>query len=162
MALKRAMLWRRRIEPFTRPFVYAAFRWSRGLTLGVRGLVTDDEGRVLLIEHTYVPGWYLPGGGVERGETAEDAVRRELEEEAGVRLTARPELLSVHDNSARHPRDHVLMYRCRAWEPCTAKPGAEIHAVGWFAPDALPPDTTPATRARIREALEGVEADPRW
>lgn len=156
------MLWRRRVEPFTRPFVYAWFRFSRGLTLGVRGLVTDAEGRVLLVEHTYVPGWYLPGGGVERGESAEDALRRELQEEAGVSLTARPRLVSVHDNGARHPRDHVLLYHCDAWEPCPSRQGAEIHAVAWFHTDALPEDTTPATRARIREVLGREDADLRW
>ena len=156
------MLWRRRVEPFTRPLVYAWFRMSRGLTLGVRGLVTDAEGRVLLVEHTYVPGWYLPGGGVERGESAEDALRRELQEEAGVTPLGRPRLVSVHDNGARHPRDHVLLYRCDAWEPCPARQGAEIHAVAWFHPNDLPADTTPATRARIREVLGGDEADLRW
>jgi hypothetical protein len=46
------MLWRRRVEPFTRPLVYAWFRWRRGLTIGVRGVVTDVEGRVLLVQHT--------------------------------------------------------------------------------------------------------------
>jgi len=157
------MLWRRRVEPFTRPFVFAWFRWTRGLTLGVRGLVTDREGRVLLIEHTYVPGWYLPGGGVERGESAEQALARELQEEAGVRLTERPRLVSIHDNGARHPRDHVLLYRCGAWEPCADRRGAEIHDVGWFDPEALPAAVTPATRARIREALFGeAAADERW
>ncbi len=156
------MLWRRRVEPFTRPFVYAWFRIARGMTLGVRGLVTDAEGRVLLIEHTYVPGWYLPGGGVERGETAEQALARELEEEGGVRLTARPVLVSAHDNGARHPRDHVLLYRCDAWEPCASRHAAEIHALGWFDPADLPPETTPATRARIQEVFSGAEADVKW
>jgi 8-oxo-dGTP pyrophosphatase MutT (NUDIX family) len=66
----RPKLWRRRVEPFSRPLVYAWFRAKRGLTLGVRGVVTDGEGRVLLVQHTYVPGWYLPGGGVERRETS--------------------------------------------------------------------------------------------
>ena len=156
------MLWRRRIEPFTRPFVFAWFRLSRGLTLGVRGLVTDPDGRVLLIQHTYVPGWYMPGGGVERGETAETALAREMQEEAGIRVLGRPRLLSFHSNEVRHPGDHVLVYRIEAWEPCAASQQGEIHAVGWFAPDALPDDITPATRQRIVEALEGAESDVMW
>lgn len=156
------MLWRRRVEPFTRPLVYAWFRWNRGLTLGVRGLVTDAEGRVLLIQHTYIPGWYMPGGGVERGETAQLALIRELQEEAGIRVLGRPRLLSVHSNEVRHPGDHVLVYRVDAWEPCAASAQGEIHEVGWFAPDALPAEISPGTHRRIAEALEGVEGDPSW
>ncbi|MDB5456444.1 MAG: MutT/nudix family protein, partial [Caulobacter sp.] len=90
------MLWLRRVEPLARPLIHAWFRLRRGLTLGVRGLVTDADGKVLLVSHTYVPGWHLPGGGVERGESAEQAVVRELAEEAGVRAIGRPRLLSVH------------------------------------------------------------------
>lgn len=156
------MLWRRRIEPFTRPFVYAWFRASRGLTLGVRGLVTDAEGRVLLLQHTYVHGWYMPGGGVERGETAETALARELQEEAGVRVLGRPALVSAHCNEVNHPGDHVLVYRVQAWEPCAPAAQGEIHQIGWFAPDALPDGITPGTRRRLAEALEGVETHPHW
>ncbi|WP_297514796.1 NUDIX domain-containing protein [uncultured Caulobacter sp.] len=158
------MLWRRRIEPFTRPLVYAYFRLTRGLTLGVRAVVTDAAGHVLLIQHTYVKGWYLPGGGVERGETAETAVVRELQEEAGVRALSRPRprLISAHSNEVLQPGDHVLLYRIEAWEPCASDSAGEIHAVGWFDPDDLPEDTTKATRRRIAEALGGAEADPMW
>ena len=156
------MLWRRRVEPFTRPLVYAWFRLRRGLTLGVRGVVTDGEGRVLLVQHTYVHGWYLPGGGVERRETAETALAREMQEEAGVRVLGRPTLVSVHSNEPRHPGDHVLLYRVHAWEPCAAAAQGEIHEVGWFAPDALPANITPGTRQRIAEALRGADCDPMW
>lgn len=156
------MLWRRRIEPFTRPLVYAFFRISRGLTLGVRAVVTNDAGHVLLIQHTYIKGWYLPGGGVERGETAETAVIRELAEEAGVRALSRPSLVSAHSNEVLHPGDHVLVYRIEAWEPCPSDAAGEIHAVGWFDPADLPDETTPATRRRLAEALGGVEPDAMW
>lgn len=156
------MLWLRRIEPLARPFVQRAFRLLRGGTLGVRGLAVDADGRVLLVEHTYVPGWHLPGGGVEPGETAEAAIRREMMEEAGVEITSRPQLLSIHSNHRHFRRDQVLLYRCPAWRPCAPKRQGEIHAVGWFVPDALPPETTPATRARIREALDGADPDPLW
>jgi 8-oxo-dGTP pyrophosphatase MutT (NUDIX family) len=156
------MLWRRRIEPFTRPLVYAFFRMARGLTLGVRAVVLDEAGKVLLIQHTYIKGWYLPGGGVERGETAETAVARELQEEAGVRALSRPRLLSAHSNEVLHPGDHVLVYRVEAWEPCASDAQGEIHAVGWFDPNDLPEETTKATRRRIAEALGDAEPDPMW
>ena len=156
------MRWRRRLEPLTRPLFFAGARALRGLTLGVRGLVLDPQGRVLLVEHTYVSGWYMPGGGVERGEAAETALARELWEEAGVRLSGRPRLISLHDNSAHFPGDHVLLYRVDQYEAGDFAPSGEIRAMGWFAPDALPQGTTPATRARLREALDGAPPDPLW
>ena len=156
------MLWLRRLEPLLRPAVQAYSGVRRGLTLGVRGLVTDDQGRVLLVEHTYLPGWYLPGGGVERRERAEVALRRELVEEAGVKVVGRPRLVSIHSNEKKHPGDHVLIYRIDAWTACEATSRGEIHAVAWHAPDSLPADVTPATRRRIEEVLGGVDPDPNW
>lgn len=156
------MLWLRRLEPLLRPLFFGRARLQRGLTLGVRGLVRDADGRVLLIEHTYVRGWHMPGGGVERGETAEQALARELIEEAGVEVAGRPRLLSLHSNHAHFPGDHVLVYQVGDWRPVPATARGEIHAVGWFAPDALPADVTASTRRRIEEALAAIPADPHW
>lgn len=156
------MLWRRRIEPFTRPLVYAFFRFRRGLTLGVRAVVTNEAGQVLLLQHTYIHGWYLPGGGVERGETAETAVVRELQEEAGVRALSRPRLVSAHSNEVVHPGDHVLVYRVDAWEPCASNAAGEIHALGWFDPNALPEGVSPGTRRRLAEIFGQTPSDPMW
>ena len=144
------MLWRRRIEPFARPFFQAYGRLSRGATLGVRGLALDGEGRVLLVEHTYLPGWHLPGGGVERGETAEQAMVKEMLEEAGAEVIGRPRLLSIHDNRRAFRGDHVLLYRIDRWRQVEATQRGEIFQVGFFAPDALPEGTTRATRNRIK------------
>ncbi len=137
-------------------------RLTRGLTLGVRGLVTDEAGRVLLIQHTYVHGWYMPGGGVERGETTEQALARELVEEAGIVVVGRPRLISVHSNNVKFPGDHVLVYRVEQWRACPPTSRGEIHAIDWFAPDALPPDISPSTRRRIEESLRAMESDPNW
>jgi ADP-ribose pyrophosphatase YjhB (NUDIX family) len=156
------MLWRRRVEPLARPFIRAHARLRRGLTLGVRGVVVDAEGRVLLVEHTYVPGWHLPGGGVERGEAAAAALARELEEEAGVQPTAAPRLVSIHSNHRRYPGDHVLVYLVEAWAPCPATSRGEIHQVGWFARDDLPEGVTRATRARLAENFDGHDSDLDW
>ena len=153
---------RRLLQPLIRPLFHAHARRTRGLTLGVRGLVTDAEGRVLLIEHTYMPGWYMPGGGVEHGETSAQALARELVEEAGVEITSPPRLVSIHANHGRFRGDHVLVYRIDHWRPCKATSIGEIKALGWFAPDALPAETTPSTRRRIEEVLGGREVDPCW
>ena len=148
-----AMPWRRRVEPFTRPLFFALSRVMRGMTLGVRAVVTDAQGRLLLVEHTYVPGWHLPGGGVERGETAEAAIVRELQEEAGVEPTSRPRLVSVHANEAFIRGDHVLVYRVDAWREVASSARGEILHRDFFALDALPDDISAGTRRRIAEAL---------
>lgn len=147
-----------------RPMVRGWARVRRGKTLGVRAVVLDTAGRVVLVRHTYVSGWWLPGGGVDAGETAEQALAHELEEEAGVRLLARPRLLSIHSNDARFRGDHVLLYLVDAdgWEPCAPTHPQEIAEIGWFDPRSLPSDLAAGTRARLREALEGAAPDPAW
>lgn len=154
--------WRRRIEPYTRPFFFLWSRLTRGKTLGVRGLVTDAEGRVLLIEHTYVPGWWLPGGGVDKGETAQAAVARELREEAGIDPVGEPKLVSVHSNEAFFPGDHVLVFHITDWTACEISSRGEIKGVGFFAPDALPEPMNEASKRRIREVLNGGIPDRLW
>jgi ADP-ribose pyrophosphatase YjhB (NUDIX family) len=154
--------WKRRFEPVVRPAIRGWARARRGMTLGVRAVVTDDAGQVLLIEHTYVAGWHLPGGGVERGQGAEQAVAKELVEEAGVQLTDRPTLVSVHDNGRLYPGDHVLVYRVGAWVPCPATSRGEIREAAFFPLDALPETTTRATRQRLAEVFAGEAPDPWW
>src|ERR671912_2432033 len=86
--------------------LHTYWRFSRGLTLGVRGVVRDGDNRVFLIRHTYVPGWHLPGGGVETGETALEALGRELREEACIRIDEAPQLCGVYFNAKVSRRDH--------------------------------------------------------
>jgi 8-oxo-dGTP pyrophosphatase MutT (NUDIX family) len=156
------MLWLRPLEPILRPLFHIYARLTNGKTIGVRGLALDEEGRVLLIEHTYTKGWYMPGGGIERGEDAETALKREMLEEAGVEVIGRPALVGVYDNRRAFPEDHVLLYRVDHWRAVEPTQKGEILARGFFHPDDLPPDTTPGTRKRIREALERIETDVAW
>lgn len=147
------MVWRRRIEPWARPLIRMGFRWRRAMTLGVRGLILDSDGRVLLIEHTYVHGWHLPGGGVERGERAEQALVRELGEEAGVKPIGPVRLVQIDNDEARFRGDHVLLYRVDLWTSCPAGGAGEILRIGWFSPDDLPLGVTGDTRRRISAGL---------
>jgi len=156
------MRWREALEPFTRPFFFAWSRISRGKTLGVRVLAVDGEGRVLLVRHTYLPGWWLPGGGVDRGETLEAAAVRELREEAGLIARGRPTLVSAHSNERFFPGDHVFLYRVDAWEAGERKPSQEIAEVGFFALDALPDETTAATRRRLVEIRGDAPVAAEW
>ncbi len=48
----------------------------RPVTLGVRVMMIDKD-QVLLVRHTYMDGWFMAGGGVKRGETLDQAARRE-------------------------------------------------------------------------------------
>lgn len=154
--------WRTRIEPLTRPLFFAWSRMSRGMTLGVRGVVVDPQGRVLLVKHTYLHGWWLPGGGVERGQTCEDALAREMREEAGVLIEGRPTLISVHANERFFRGDHVLVYRIDRFTLTNRTSHGEIADIGWFDPAALPEDTHRATRDRLAEMFGGTEISPIW
>ncbi len=134
------------------------------MTFGVRGLVYDREkNAVFLIRHTYIPGWQLPGGGVEVGETAMQALERELFEEGVIEFTGEPVLRSIHFNRQASRRDHVAFYLIESFRQAQPKlPDREIAEAGFFPLDSLPKTTTPATHRRIAEVFHGVRPSPDW
>ncbi|MEC9343150.1 MAG: NUDIX domain-containing protein [Pseudomonadota bacterium] len=137
---------------------HAALMLRRSLTLGVRGLIEDADGAVLLVRHTYVKGWHFPGGGVDPGETVAEALAREVAEETALRLTTPPELLGVYLNRRLGSRDHVMFFRCRDWERKSAfSPDLEIADARFFPRDALPHDLSRGTKRRFDE-LDGTAA----
>jgi ADP-ribose pyrophosphatase YjhB (NUDIX family) len=154
---------RRLWESATARVMHFYWRFARGMTLGVRGLVIDGAGRILLVRHSYVRGWHLPGGGVEPGETLHEALVRELAEEGNIRLTGAPRLHGIFFNRRASRRDHVAVYIVDDFEQDGPfKPTAEISVASFFALDALPNDTTAGTRARIAEVLGGAPVSRHW
>ncbi len=148
--------WRDRI-------MHAGFLLLRPMTLGVRGVAFDAEGRVMLVKHSYTPGWHFPGGGVEPGETCEFALARELAEEACLAVEAPLELHGLFHNINVSRRDHVAVYVARRFQVTgERRPDGEIVAARFFAPDALPEDATRATRARLAEILDRRPLSPTW
>lgn len=135
----------------------------RAVTLGVRISVEAPGGRVLLVRHTYLPGWHLPGGGVDPGESAEAAACRELREECGVTARTRPSLFALYRNAAAAGRDHVALFRLPVPSELTvSSDDREIAAVGFFPRHDLPDGTSRATRARLAEMLDGAPLSETW
>lgn len=132
------------------------------LTLGVRVLVRDGDGSVLLVRHSYVEGWHMPGGAVDRGESFAAAAVRELREEVGLRARGTPRLLAVYARFGPWGHDHVALFGVDAWEGAVRVDGAEIAEARFFPPDALPEPLSRATRRRLDEHLFGHAVSERW
>lgn len=156
-ALQRKLVTRLRLR-LARPY----FRWSRGMTLGARVAVIDGEGKFLLVRHTYQPGWILPGGGVERGESALAAARREVEEEAAIIPTGPMAVHGVFSNHRDFPGDHLVVYVLREFERRTFRPSIEIADARFFNHEELPANTTAGSQRRIAEIISGMEPSAEW
>jgi ADP-ribose pyrophosphatase YjhB (NUDIX family) len=142
--------------------LHVYFAFSRGMTLGVRAACFDAEGRVFLVRHTYVPGWHLPGGGVERGETGLAALAKELREEGNLEMLGEPSLFQVYFNGRISGRDHVLLYRVNVMQTAPRGADREIAASGFFDPASLPDGATEATRRRLAELSGEAEMRHHW
>jgi 8-oxo-dGTP pyrophosphatase MutT (NUDIX family) len=130
-------------------------------TRGARAILVSPEGQVLLVRHTYLAGWYLPGGACERGEGDEAALRREIREELGLEVGG---TMSVHGrflNLAEYKRDTVTVFIVHG-AAAPVKTSAEIAEWGFFDPRHLPEDTSPGTRRRIAEWLGDTAISERW
>ena len=144
-------------------FLNRLFAAQRPLTLGVRAAAFDRAGRIFLVRHTYVRGWYMPGGGVDVGETVYDALARELAEEGNLAMTEPPQLFAVYHNSRNSRRDHVVLFICNnVSQSEIRRPDMEIADSGFFALDALPEGVTGATQRRLAELAGEAPPDSRW
>jgi 8-oxo-dGTP pyrophosphatase MutT (NUDIX family) len=154
---------RQKLEPYLRKIFHLYFRFARSMTLGVRAVVLDADNRVFLVRHTYVAGWYLPGGGVEVGQSFRAALDRELMEEGRIEVLDEPVLHGVFLNSHVSIRDHVMVYVVRQFrQDRLPEPNREIAECGFFPLGDLPADTTAGTRLRLAEVLDGRPIIATW
>lgn len=128
---------------------------------GVSAVLEDGQGRVLLIRQTYSSGWHFPGGGVDRGEPPEQAIVRELEEEVGLAESTPPEFVGLYLRRILWVTNIVGFYRLRNVR-IQFKRNIEIRAAEFFHPDALPEDTSTATRRRLAELSGKQPRTPYW
>lgn len=116
--------------------------------IGVFALIFH-EGHILLGHRRDVDWWNLPGGGMEVGETVDEALRREVREETGLDVEVE-QLVGVYSKPQK--QEVVLTFRCRVIGG-TLQATAETRESRYFAPDALPPNTLPKHRQRVEDAL---------
>ena len=132
------------------------------IAMGGVCVLFDDDGRVLLVRHTYGRlNWELPGGGAEPGESPDETAIREVREETGldvqiVRLTGA--YYEANPGPNQGPLLHfVFLARQVDQRPPIARP-PEIGDVGWWPLEALPTPISDFTERRIRNAAAGAEA----
>ena len=116
--------------------------------IGVNALIFDDEGRILLGHRRDINWWNLPGGGMEAGETVDEALCREVSEETGLKVTV-DQLVGVYSKPQK--QEVVLTFLCHPIGG-TLKATEEARENRYFAPEALPQNTLPKHRQRIEDA----------
>lgn len=136
-------------------------RWP--LTIGVRIIVRDGADQVLLVKHTYAPGWHFPGGAIDPCETAADAAARELREEALIETTTTPVLFGMYLSLTENKSDHIAVFATESWKVIDGKARPlEIAEAKFFPIRDLPKGTTGGTRRRLAEFLGEADQSPQW
>jgi len=140
------------------------WRLRKPRTLGVRAVVLDDTDRVALVRHTYTDQWYLPGGGVKKGESFETAIHRELKEEVALSDARIERVLGVYHSRRDAKDDHIVIFAVRVSAAQDLRPSdpIEIEEVRWFAMDDMPATVSPATSRRLAEYRAGAVGVGAW
>jgi 8-oxo-dGTP pyrophosphatase MutT (NUDIX family) len=130
------------------------------VALGACALV-EREGKVLLVRHSYVRGWLLPGGGVGRGEPPADAILRELKEEIGLVRSSPPEFIGLYSRRAGWVTNVIALYRIGDAD-FIFRPNFEIREIRFVDPAAPPDGTPPSVRRRLSEFAQLQPQSANW
>ena len=141
-----------KIASFLRKIYWFTFRPE---TQGAKGLLIKD-GKVLLVKTSYSKWLTFPGGGIKRGETAEEAVKRELREETGVEVL-KCHLVGEYANSDEYKNDYISLFYIDDFKVGDKNNSIEIDSVSFYSLNDLPKNVSPATRKRIKIDPQKVE-----
>jgi 8-oxo-dGTP diphosphatase len=144
-------IWRKSPQVLRASFVRLT---QNTFTVSVGAIVTNDEGKVLLLDHVLRPGsgWGVPGGFVNTGEQPAGAVKREICEEIGLEIE-NVEMLRVQTIN----RHLEILFRARARGEGKIK-SLEIKQIGWFAPEEMPEEMSRTQKQLIRQVLARQDA----
>lgn len=134
---------------FTQPLARIYWRVFKPKTYGSRGIVLYGN-QILLIKNPSAKHWSLPGGHIEKGETPEQCIIRELKEELDLSINKTEFKLGeyISDNEGKYDTVFIFVIKLpspnftKQWEPDDA---------GWFKLSELPTNISPAGLRRINE-----------
>jgi len=142
--------------------VHAIRYWLSFSTSSIQGvrIILIDDRRVLLVTHWYAPWtWTLPGGGVNKNESAEDAAIRETREETGLIVKSLAGEIGRYQGRWGRGDLTAVYYTGDFSGSLSLKPNLEIMGRCWFDIDNLPEETSPANRRRIEAYRAGVRGE---
>jgi len=130
------------------------------VAFAVCALVVRDN-KVLLVRHSYVRGWLLPGGGVARAEPPAEAILRELKEEIGLVRSSPPEFVGLYSRRTGWVTNVIALYRIDNAE-FNFRSNLEIREVQFVDPVSPPDGTPPSVRRRLSEFARLQPQSARW
>lgn len=130
------------------------FYWKvfQPTTVGVRILLIKNK-KVVLVKHSYQTQWYIPGGGVRKRETYEEAIKREVKEEFDGTIISM-KLFGVYTNFYEGKNDHIIIFASSNFKVGKTKSG-EVEDIRQFSLNRLPSNISPGSKRRIAEYSRG-------